>query len=384
MAIIPNKNLKFHEVRNILNKNGGKVDNKFGSLFKEAANIHDDSRYKPIAYPKIFELTDDDYYDADWGYVIPTYSDYIKMKDAVAKGETWGYNRPYGGEASPYRIGDFRRYDPDARPPFAMEASNGENVYLGNNLRLTFIEEVTDIVKWNKFSSYQGTNIQYLNCGIYVPEIGYYYALTDTNQGLTMNDLDWEKINVNIPSDLFSAGKTYTAYFVLTTFDGENGGRTWYYPSESDFGSWWVMKKGGEVKFNVVNTPTPMDYINIYGYGSGNYSFVDGYYSVSGVTMTFDIETTSSLGSTSGTLSVDVVIPNHYDGGTTVSPKTIASFSLSDVSSNYKATKTVSGSSFNLLTSKEESVNANLVLTYTVGSKIYTETRGVIIELTEV
>lgn len=383
MAILPNKNLKNHEVRDILNKNGGKVDNNFGSLFKESANIHDDSRYKPVAYPKLFELTDADYYDADWGYIIPTYSDYIKMKDAVAKGETWGYHRPYGGEASPYRIGDFRRYDTEARPPFAMEASNGENVYLGNTLRLTFSEEMTDIVKWNKFSSYQGVNIQYLNCGVYVPEIGYYYALTDTNQGLTMNDLDWEKININIPSGLFTAGETYTAYFVLTTFDGANGGRTWYYPSESDYGSWWVMKKGGEVKFKVVDTPTPMDYINVYGYGNGSYSYVSGYYSISGVTMTFEIETTSSLGSTIGTLSVDVVIPNHYDGGNTVSPKTIASFSLSGVSSNYKTTKTISGSSFNLLTSKEDSVNASVVLTYTVGTKIYTETRSAIIELTE-
>lgn len=382
--ILPKTNLQDHAIRNILNRGGGRTDNDFGSKYRSAAVVNDNSRYKPISYPKLFKLTDEDFYAADWGYIIPTYSNYIKMKEAIEKGETWGYNRPYGGESSPYRSSDFRGYDAEAKPPFAMNASNGENVYLGNSLRLTFNEELTDIVKWSKFSSYQGTNIQYLNCGVYVPEIGYYYALTDTNQGLTMYDLDWEKINISIPSNLFKTNTTYTAYFVLTTFDGVNGGHTWYYPSESDYGSWWVMKKGGEVKFKVVDTPTPMDYINVYGYGNGSYSYISGYYSISGVTMTFEIETTSSLGSTSGTLSVEVVIPNHYDGGNTVSPKTIASFSLSGVSSNYKTTKTISGSSFNLLTSKEDSVNASVVLTYTVGTKIYTETRNAIIELTEV
>lgn len=384
MAVIPNSNINLAtNIRDVLNAHGSSCTNDVISFFDSRAKINEDSRYKPVSYGKNFDMTDADYYAVNWGFTIPTYANYPAMKTAVANGETWIYNRPYGGSASPYRLGDFRRYDTDAQVPFKMEASNGSGVYLGNTLRLTFIEDVTDIVKWAKFDSYQGTNIQYLNCGVYVPEIGYYYALTDTNQGLSMNDLDWEKINITIPSNLFKANTTYTAYFVLTTFDGANGGHTWYYPSESDYGSWWVMKKGGEVKFTVVNTPNPLDYININGYGSGNYSYVGGYYAVSGVSLSFEISASSSLGSTTGTLSVSVVIPNHYEGGTTVSSKTIASFSVSNVTSGFSTTKSVSGSNFNLLTSKEDSVNANLVLTYVAGGKTYTETRGVIIELTE-
>lgn len=385
MAVIPDTNVNLAtNIRDVLNAAGSSCTNEAISFFDSRAVINENSRYKPVSYGKNFDMDDDDFYAVNWGFTIPTYANYPAMKTAVNNGETWTYNRPYGGSASPYRLGDYRKYDTEAQAPFKMEASNGSGVYLGNTLRLTFSEDVTDIVKWAKFSGYQGTNIQYLNCGVYVPEIGYYYALTDTNQGLTMNDLDWEKINITIPSTLFSANTTYTAYFVLTTFDGANGGRVWYYPSESDYGSWWVMKKGGEVKFTVVNTPNPLDYINVDGYGSGNYSYVDGYYSISGVSMTFDISASSSLGSTTGTLSVDVVIPNHYEGGTTVLDKTIASFSLSNVTSGFSTTKTVSGSNFNLLTSKEDSVNANVVLTYVAGGKTYTETRGVIIELTEV
>lgn len=384
MAVIPNSNINLAtNIRDVLNAHGSSCTNDVISFFDSRAKINENSRYKPVSYGKDFDITDADYYAVNWGFTIPTYANYPAMKNAVSKGETWTYNRPYGGSASPYRLGDYRRYDTDAQVPFKMEASNGSGVYLDNTLRLTFSEDVTDIVKWAKFDSYQGTSIQYLNCGVYVPEIGYYYALTDTNQGLTMNDLDWEKINITIPSNLFKANTTYTAYFVLTTFDGANGGRNWYLPSETDYGSWWLMKKGAEVKFNVVSAPNPLDYINTEGYGNGTYTYADGYYSITGVSLSISVSASSSLGSTTGTLSVDIVIPNHYNGGTTVSSKSIASFSLSNVTSGFSTTKNISASSFNLLTSKEDSVNANMVLTYVAGGKTYTETRGVMIELSE-
>ena len=37
MAIIPNKNLKDHELRDVLNKDGGKTDNVYGSKFRQSA-----------------------------------------------------------------------------------------------------------------------------------------------------------------------------------------------------------------------------------------------------------------------------------------------------------------------------------------------------------
>jgi hypothetical protein len=385
MAVIPNSYVDLTtNIGQVLSAAGGSVNqNEALTYFQAAAKINDNSRYKPVSYGKDFEITDSDFYAVNWGFSIPTYSNYTEMKNAVKNGDSWIYVRPSGGSASPYRLGDFRRYDTESQVPFKMEASNASGVSVGGTLRLLLNEELTDIVKWDKFSGYQGTNIQYLNCGIYIPENGYYFPFTDTNQGLSMNDLDWEKLSITIPSNLFRAGNSYTAYLVLTTWDGANGGRTWYLPSESDYGSWWVMKKGGEVKFTVVNTPNPLDYININGYGSGNYSYVGGYYAVSGINLSFEISASSSLGSTTGTLSVSVVIPNHYEGGTTVSSKTIASFSVPNVTSGFSTTKSVSGSNFNLLTSKEDSVNANMILTYVAGGKTYTETRGIVIELSE-
>ena len=385
MAVVPNTYVNLDaNIASVLNGAGGSVTVAQPlTYFAAAAKINDNSRYKPVSYGKDFDMTDADFYAVNWGFSIPTYANYTAMKNAVKNGESWIYVRPSGTSASPYRLGDFRRYDTDAQAPFKMEASNGDGVSINGTLRLVLSEDLTDIVKWAKFSGYQGTNIQYLNCGIYIPENGYYFPFTDTNQGLSMNDLDWEKLSITIPSNLFSTGKTYTAHLVLTTWDGANGGRTWYLPSETDYGSWWLMKKGSEVKFNVVSAPNPLDYINTEGYGSGTYNYAGGYYSISGVSLSISVSASSSLGSTTGTLSVDIVIPNHYSGGTTVTSKSIASFTLNNVTSGYSTTKNISGSSFNLLTSKEESVVANMNITYVAGGKTYTETRGLIIELTE-
>ena len=385
MAVIPNNNIDLAKnIGQVLNSAGGSVNqNQPLTYFQADAKINDNSRYKPVSYGKNFDMTDNDFYAVDWGFSIPTYSNFGTMKTAIKNGETWTYVRPSGGSSSPYRLGDFRGYDTEAQVPFKMEAPNGDGATIGGSLRLLLHEDLTDIVKWAKFSGYQGTNIQYLNCGIYISENGYYFPFTDTNQGLSMNDLDWEKLSITIPSNIFSTGKTYTAYLVLTTWDGANGGRTWYYPSDTDYGSWWIMKKGAEVMFSVVSAPNPLDYINTDGYGSGRMSYVSGYYSISNVSITLSVSASSSLGSTSGTLSAEVVVPNNYNGGTSVSSKTIASFSFSNVTSGFNSTKTASGSNFNLLTSKEESVNANLNITYVAGGKTYTETRGLIIELTE-
>ena len=385
MAVIPINSINLRDdIGKVLLSAGGNVNVLEPiTYFSDAAKINDNSRRKPVDYTVMFDMTDADYYACDWGYTITTYSNYTEMKNAVKNGATWAYNRPRGGASSPYRLGDFRGYDTEAQVPFKMEAPNGDGATIGGSLRLLLHEDLTDIVKWAKFSGYQGTNIQYLNCGIYISENGYYFPFTDTNQGLSMNDLDWEKLSITIPSNIFSTGKTYTAYLVLTTWDGANGGRTWYYPSDTDYGSWWIMKKGSEVKFSVVSAPNPLDYISTDGYGSGRMSYASGYYSISNVSITLSVSASSSLGSTSGTLSAEVVIPNNYNGGTSVTSKTIASFSFSNVTSGFNSTKTASGSSFNLLTSKEESVNANLNITYVAGGKTYTETRGLIIELTE-
>ena len=385
MAVIPINSINLRDdIGQVLLSAGGNVNVLEPiTYFSDAAKINENSRRKPVDYTVMFDMTDADYYACDWGYTITTYPNYTEMKNAVKNGATWAYNRPRGGASSPYRLGDFRGYDTEAQVPFKMEADNGSGVTIGGSLRLSLNEDLTDIVKWDKFSGYKGTNIKYLNVGIYIAETGYYFPFTDTNQGLTMNDLDWEKLSISVPTTHFSVNKTYTAYMVLTTWDGANGGRTWYLPSETDYGSWWLMKKGSEVTFKVTGELNPLDYIDVYGYGSGNYSYAGGYYSISGVRLTISVSGSSSLGSTSGTLSINVVIPNNYTGGTSVSSKTIASTSFSNVKSGFNDTKNIDGSNFSLLTSKEDSVSANLELTYVANGKTYTETRGMVIDLME-
>ena len=119
MSVIPNSNINLAtNIRDVLNAHGSSCTNDVISFFDSRAKINEDSRYKPVSYGKNFDMTDADYYAVNWGFTIPTYANYPAMKTAVANGDTWIYNRPYGGSASPYRLGDFRRYDTDAQVPF--------------------------------------------------------------------------------------------------------------------------------------------------------------------------------------------------------------------------------------------------------------------------
>lgn len=124
MAILPSTNLKKHEVRDVLNANGGKTNNVFGSLFSENANINKWAFNKPESYPTMFEMTDDDRYMNNHGFDLTGFSNVAvsQLFTKAANGETWKYVLPEGGTSSPYRIADFRGYNSDAEAPFNYDS----------------------------------------------------------------------------------------------------------------------------------------------------------------------------------------------------------------------------------------------------------------------
>lgn len=76
------------------------------------------SKYKPVRYNTSAPITDDQRKYAYYGIDL----DYVCSKDPIilfdrAK-EEWRYKRPSGGSSSPYRLGDFRKYNHNARYPF--------------------------------------------------------------------------------------------------------------------------------------------------------------------------------------------------------------------------------------------------------------------------
>lgn len=124
-TILPNTNLKVHEIRDTLNKYGGKTDNDLSSLFKASANINKWSRKKPVSYPKPCGMTDYDYYFTNYGldtsYASTSAVAKTLLEAAMAGTDFYPHILPYGTEGSPYRIEDFKGYNPDAKAPYTVE-----------------------------------------------------------------------------------------------------------------------------------------------------------------------------------------------------------------------------------------------------------------------
>lgn len=114
--ILPTENLKWDDIRDTLNANGGVVNNNAITAFQTGANIQRWSKYKPVAYYKEFTTMDEEWYKGDdlkCGLTIrysPTDGDII---DIYRRNDAYTYNYLTQG---PYRLGDFRGYYPKAEP----------------------------------------------------------------------------------------------------------------------------------------------------------------------------------------------------------------------------------------------------------------------------
>lgn len=129
MATIPSTgvNLATH-VRDVLNAAGGSVNNNIASFFTAAAKINPWSKHKPVVLAQDFCQDYDSgaaNYNSTWwrgtaqdcGLTVKTLTSFRDVPAAM-DGEMngWSYLLPDGGSRAPFRLGDFRGYDPDAKP----------------------------------------------------------------------------------------------------------------------------------------------------------------------------------------------------------------------------------------------------------------------------
>lgn len=160
--IIPNTKINLAtNIRDVLNGAGGKVGNKTSSFFTLAAKINKWSKYKPVKYREAFPLTEEEYdklYDDklywwkaddglcgfDWDSIeFDTVDDLIYAHD---NGLTYQYELPTGGKTQPYRLGDFRNYNTDARSPIWSFEVSGQmiNNQYGTSCQFTVIADAVD------------------------------------------------------------------------------------------------------------------------------------------------------------------------------------------------------------------------------------------------
>lgn len=118
-SILPKTGLKVSDVRDTLNAKGGVTNNKFRSLFSSSAKINKWSFYKPVVHEKLFNLTDQDFYNVNDGFEFTEYTSFNDLAVDLTNNNVWKYNPP----TQLNRIGDFRGYDSEAIEWFAFSAS---------------------------------------------------------------------------------------------------------------------------------------------------------------------------------------------------------------------------------------------------------------------
>lgn len=213
--------------------------------------INSNSLYKPISHNRWpGELSDEDYFSANFGYNVISFNSYTAMRDGVDT--RWGYIPP----TSNYRITDFNRYVHGETSPFSLTVHN--NPALNSKCFVTLRYAPSWFSKWQAFAAdFQGG---YLNCGFYVVKSGMtYYQLTGPN--LKIEDIN-EQHTYIVPNVTFEVGDTYQMYFVFTTWASGNSDHMWAAPG-TGIGKWWVLNAGEPASFRVLSEIRPIDKIEV-------------------------------------------------------------------------------------------------------------------------
>lgn len=115
LSKIPRTEVKIEDIRDTLNANGGIVTNVLGTFFSSYANINIWAKQKPIHWASAF-TNNDGAGDGNYGFTPAKATSLVSLKSLYSNElNGWVYNPPTGGSSSPFRLGDFRNYNPSAR-----------------------------------------------------------------------------------------------------------------------------------------------------------------------------------------------------------------------------------------------------------------------------
>ena len=124
--------VSINDVQRALGIGGG---GDVGTLIR-TGNINMWAKYKPVPYRTLGVMTDAEFASVKYGLSIPLYSTLYNMCTAVVHGTAgWSYNKPTGGQLTPYRLHDFANYDYDVSKWFLDNKWNlifGGTVWIGN------------------------------------------------------------------------------------------------------------------------------------------------------------------------------------------------------------------------------------------------------------
>ena len=116
MAEIPNSNVNLAtNIRDVLNAAGGSITNDVITFFQSGANPTIWAQFKPTKYTADFLDNDNRWlgYNGYCGINIP-HANGSSGLDSIYN-SSWSWDRPTGGSTYPYRLGDWRGYNTEAK-----------------------------------------------------------------------------------------------------------------------------------------------------------------------------------------------------------------------------------------------------------------------------
>lgn len=196
--LIPESNILLADIGDTLRAHGGSVNSSPHTFFTASANINKWARYKPESYKKNFDLTDDERFTNHYGLSMTGYASLwgnpqlVSVTDGkidisedttgflykLCKGTLgqFDYVLPKGGENSPYRLGDFRGYNPTAVNPLP-QVTSGTYKYSSNGLIDVHMNIATP--------SINGLTMELLAYNANTPLQNLYYGMIIYTEGLT-------------------------------------------------------------------------------------------------------------------------------------------------------------------------------------------------------
>lgn len=171
MAQIPSTSVSMDTIKTTLTDYGGSVSNDLLSFFTSGANINPFSKHKPVRLSADFAQdinSSNSNYDADWwgstdgncGFTPKSVASLALLVTEMEKGDEmngWVYNLPTGGGTAPFRLGDFAKYLPSAKP-FSYSLSMPEtasNQFSSNTFYVTALGNALNdnSISWADFST---------------------------------------------------------------------------------------------------------------------------------------------------------------------------------------------------------------------------------------
>ena len=257
--ILPNEDLKDVDIVATLNANGGAVDFEQASWFRKSANINMWSRFKPVPHSTFFLDGDGRWKGEDGrcGLTIPIYTSPSTIRTALVNGSAmWSYTPPNGTQRQPFRIGDFRGYNPHAVNPIGelfdeyILTSSGTGYEFDIQIEIVVGSQDGEHNLTLGDIEVNGVKLTDMYLGVYmIPKSGngYFFGTSSSKIGTS------DSLTMTLQGSSATQGE-YTAYCFLSTTPQVNNEQS---------GEFISINKEGQ-KINII-VPSDLYQIEVYG-----------------------------------------------------------------------------------------------------------------------